>query len=72
MNGALNSGTNPMANITLTETGRVLNWAVLTYSQSEGILHRPKYVPKKLFFQELEFYGLPKLKEKVKGVENNF
>ena len=48
--------------------------AVLTYYQSEGILHRPEYVLEKLFFQELEFYGLRKPKEKVERVlpKNNF
>ncbi len=48
--------------------------AVLTYYQSEGILHRPEYVLEKLFFQELEFYGLRKPKEKVERVlpKNSF
>ncbi|XP_028397090.1 potassium voltage-gated channel subfamily A member 2-like [Dendronephthya gigantea] len=32
--------------------------AILTYYQSEGILCSPENVPEKLFFQELEFYGL--------------
>jgi hypothetical protein len=42
--------------------------AVLTYYQSEGILHRPDHVPEKVFFQELEFYGLRTPKEKVERV----
>ena len=42
--------------------------AVLTYYQSEGILHRPEYVSEKLFFQELEFYGLRQRKKKVERV----
>jgi hypothetical protein len=43
-------------------------------SKAKGILHRPEYVPEKLFFQELEFYGLRKPKEKVGRVlpKNNF
>ena len=42
--------------------------AVLTYYQSEGILHRPEHLSEKLFFQELEFYGLRKPQEKAKRV----
>lgn len=48
--------------------------AVLTYYQSDGILHRPEYVAEKLFLQELEFYGLRKPKPKHERLlpKNNF
>ena len=42
--------------------------AVLTYYQSDGILHRPEHLSEKLFFQELEFYGLRKPQEKAQRV----
>ena len=45
--------------------------AVLTYYQSEGILYRPENVVEKLFFQELEFYGLRTPKKKVERVLPN-
>ena len=45
--------------------------AVLTYYQSDGILHRPEYLSEKLFFQELEFYGLRKPQEKAQRVLPN-
>lgn len=48
--------------------------AVLTYYQNEGILQRPDNVPEKVFFQELEFYGLRKPQQKLERVlpKNDF